>query len=384
MVKLFKRQKDVFEIDELEEDEVAPEDYRVVVRFRPNTSTRWKTAPDVQPPLELVYEMFFGEDQAEAIDRITEWLKEEYGGGYWKIDITDKANRILKSKTIYIPDEDIKYGISKWVVYVKGTQSGRWYKADVEFDHFPSTEEIIDAIGGGGKIKVVGLDDRGRTATYKIIDIDAPEPEWLKEREDSLERKLQNVLKEKLIEAQERVIKQLVEGKSKEDSEDPIDKLIKEIEALAKSEKLRNIEELLKSLREGKSESKKSLSDVLFLEPYKAKVESVQLLIKKFAEKGDLDTARALLHEIPDGTGAIVSLIQAGANLANAIAMVLAGGNRQLGEWRERVKRVVEETRKEREEKKEEIEEEIEEEEEVKIEESYDEEGWEIKPSVEG
>jgi len=383
-VRIFRKGDDLIEIVENDEEEVVPEDYRIVVKFRPNPNTKWRIAHDVTPPLELVAELFFGDDQDKALNEITNWLREEYGGGSWKIDIVDKSSRVIRSKTIHITDEDVKYGINKWVVYVKGPKSGRWYKADVEFDHVPTTNEIIDSVGGGGKIKVVGLDDKGRAAYYKIMNIDAPEPEWLKEREDSIERKLQDSIRKKIIEAQEKIIQQIVEGGESSKKEDPIDKLIKEIEELAKSEKLRTIEETLRSLREGKKEDKKTLSDVLFLEPYKAKIDSVQLLIKKFAEKGDLDTAIKLLHEIPDGTGALINLVQAGANLMNAIAMVLAGGNQHA--MRERVREIVERARESKEEK-EEVEVEAEEEEsgaEIEIEEKVDEEGWEIEPKVEG
>lgn len=380
-MRIFRKGEDLIEIVENDEEEVVPEDFRVVVKFRPNPNTKWRIAHDVTPPLELVAELFFGDDPDKALNELTNWLREEYGGGSWKIDIVDKSSRVIRSKTIHITDEDVKYGISKWVLYVKGSKSGRWYKADVEFDHVPTTNEIIDAIGGGGKVKIVGLDEKGRAAYYRIEDIDAPEPEWLKEREDSLERKLHDSIRRKILETQERIIQELIEGKREEKKEDPIDRLIKEIEDLAKSEKLRNIEELLRSLREGKRGDKKTLSDVLFLDPYKAKVESVQLLIKKFAEQGDLNTAIKLLHEIPDGTGAIINLVQAGANLMNAIAMVLAGKNHQV--MRESVREAID---RQREEAKKEGEasgsEEISKTN-IKIEEKVDEEGWEIEPKVE-
>jgi len=328
----------------------------VRVKFRPNSTTYWRVAPDVEPPSELVEKFLYPadeEEEKEAREAMEEWLREEWGGGEWKIE-TVMGRKIDRSKTIKIKDEHVRYGVSKWVVWVKGLQSNRWYKADTDFDHPPNISEIIDAVGGGGHIKVVAYDDKNRQVESWVQKIDAPPPEWLTQKEDSLEKALMEALKKK----QELELKKTVESiagvdesPAKKDKKDKFDEVLDEIEKLATDQKIRLIEEFLSRLR--KQEKKEGLSDILFTEPYKVKMEATKLLIEELAKRGKVDEAKELLKEIPDGTSALIQIMTAGANLANALAVALAGGFSKFSQTREEVARsLAQQTKQEEEPKK--------------------------------
>jgi len=405
---LFKKDRErevVVEEEGREIEPVIPEDLTVRVRFRPNTTIGWKNATDVEPPLELVSELFFGDNPKQAEKELINWFKEEYGGGIWRIELLNEHGKTVRSRTLKIQDADITYGVNKWIVYVKG-ESGKWYKADVEFAHYPTPTEVIDAIGGGGRVRLVGYDERGRIMTSKMMDLGAPIPDWVKEKEDSFEKKITDLLKQKLVEQQEQMIKKLAGNEKKdEDLDNSLNKLIKELEELAESHKLKVVENLVNSLKgEDEKKEKPSLVDVLFVEPYKAKLESVNLLIKKFAERGDIETARQLISEIPDGTGALVNLINAGASLTEALARAISGvsSNRGLKSKLRRaagresidIKEIKEQKRElekehekgeegTKEEEEEQVAEEREEVGEIKVEETVEDSGWEIKPVLE-
>jgi len=379
---VFRRGKER-EIETIVDEEYEPiENYSVLVRFRPNTTVGWIRASDVEPPLELIRDLFFSENPREAEEALREWLKEEYGGGIWRIELLDERGKTARSRTIKIPPEeaDITYGVNKWIVYVKGEKSGRWYKADAEFAHCPSSLEIIDAIGGGGKVKLVGYDDRGRIMSTKIMELNAPPPEWLASKEDSLERKILDSINKKLEEEQKKLIDGLI-GSKKDEEEDMVDKLISELKSLVDEKKMETVRSLLETLKGGKEDKKTSLTDVLFIEPYKAKVESINVLIKKLADQGRVDEAIKLLQEIPDGTGALINLMTAGATLIEAVALAFTGASKSSVQKRAKEfkeKMMKKEEKKEEKKKEEEIEEKVEEKKEEVEEEKEGEEGSEM------
>lgn len=382
---LFKKKEETVPQQEIEEEDVQ---LYPRIRFRPNPNFSWKIT-DIEPPADLVEDLFFAEDpqrRKEAETELKQWLREEYGGGDWKIELI-RDGRVVRSRTIPIRDEDIKYGVNKWLVYVKGEETGKFYKADVEFAHPPDPTEILDAIGGGGKIRIVGYDEKGKIVTTKTIEINAPLPDWVKEKENSFEKQVLKAIRDRLTEQQQKVLDSLLGSNAPKSEESAISQLINELEKLVKNKQIEKIQELIDTLKTP-SEPKKSLTDILFLEPYKAKVESINLLIQKYAEKGDLTTAKELLKEIPDGTGALINLLTAGANLANAIATALSSGANDHRKLREKVRKAVEE-REKRKESKEESEEEEENEsseqgKKVIVKSIKDETGWKIKPEVEG
>jgi len=382
---LFKKKEETVPQQEIEEEDVQ---LYPRIRFRPNPNFSWKIT-DIEPPADLVEDLFFAEDpqrRKEAEAELKQWLREEYGGGDWKIELI-RDGRVVRSRTIPIRDEDIKYGVNKWLVYVKGEETGKFYKADVEFAHPPDPTEILDAIGGGGKIRIVGYDEKGKIVTTKTIEINAPLPDWVKEKENSFEKQVLKAIRDRLTEQQQKVLDSLLGSNAPKSEESAISQLINELEKLVKNKQIEKIQELIDTLKTP-SEPKKSLTDILFLEPYKAKVESINLLIQKYAEKGDLTTAKELLKEIPDGTGALINLLTAGANLANAIATALSSGANDHRKLREKVRKAVEE-REKRKESKEESEEEEENEsseqgKKVIVKSIKDETGWKIKPEVEG
>ncbi|MHC1624731.1 MAG: hypothetical protein ACXQS2_01860 [Methermicoccaceae archaeon] len=406
MAPLFGKKEEEEEIEETDE-EYQFEDIEVKVKFRPSPNHGWRLAKDVEPPLELVEDLFFGGEEIskEAEDELRSWIAEELGGGQWKIELT-KAGKTLRSKTINIDDVDIIYGVNKWIVYVKGEESNKWYKADAEFAHPPSTAEIIDQVGGGGRIRIVGYDEKGRIMSSKIVNINVPPPDWLLEREDSFEKKMKEAFKKQLETQQEKLLSAITGDGGQQSS--GIDRVIEKLEQLVEEKKLESVQRIIEALeRSGKKEEeKKSLSETLFIDPYKAKVKSLTLLIEKFAEKGDIETARQLLNEIPDGSSALISLMTAGANLANAVANMLAGAG-STNKVRRKLDKMVDERIKkkeemEKEEKKEEeeveekaeesekeevteseVEETTEEEKRVLVEERESEDGWDMKLEVE-
>ncbi|MEM2191393.1 MAG: hypothetical protein QW540_08205 [Archaeoglobaceae archaeon] len=314
--------KNVVEVDKSEYDVI--ENYKILVRFRPGLNVGWIKALDVEPPMDLVTALFF-ENSKEAEEELREWFKEEYGGGIWRIELQDESGRIVKSKQYKIADADITYGVAKWVVYVKGEKSGKWYKADTEFASMPTPTELIEAVGGGGKIRLAGYDEKGRVISTKILELNAPPPDWLIEKENSVEKQIIQTIQEKMKEEQQKLIENLIGSKN---DQNPVDQLIDELKKLVENKKLETLNSILTSLKGAeKPDGKKGIAEVLFVDPYKAKIDSMNLLIKKLAEKGDVETAVQLLNSIPDGTGALINLLNAGAVLAEAVALTLTGAS---------------------------------------------------------
>ena len=103
----------------------------------------------------------------------------------------------------------------------------------------------------------------------------------------------------RLEEEQQRLIDGLIG--SKKDDEDMVGKLIDELRSLVDEKRLETVRSLLETLK-GEGQRKTSLTDVLFIEPYKAKVDSINILVRKLAEQGRVDEAIELLKQIPDGT----------------------------------------------------------------------------------
>jgi len=313
--------------EEVEVEEVVLNFYPIV-RLKPHPS-RGFIKTDITPPLEILQDLFFGEDdevRKNAEERLKEWFKEEgYGGGVWKIEIyAPESKTPLKTKTIKILDEPVKYGIDRWVVYVKSPRSGRFYRAEgVEYDHYPSHEELLEDIGGGGIIKLVGYSGNKKMTEHRIK-IDAPEPQWLLEKDDSFHSELIKTLEERKKKALEEVLSDV-----KGDKLTKLNKEIDEIKEMIMEEKLKELRELIESLKNkkeeiGKEESKTNFFDLMFTKPYEIKLELSKELIKGYIDRGDLETAKQLLMEtLPDGASALVSLITGLGQLANVSATYL-------------------------------------------------------------
>jgi hypothetical protein len=312
--------------EDVEVEEVVM-DFYPVVRLKPNPS-RGFMKTDITPPQDLLYDLFFGETdeiRKKAEEKLREWFVEEgYGGGVWKVEIYTPESKVpLKTKTIKITDEPVKYGIDRWVVYVKSPKSGKFYKAEgVEYDHYPTADELIEDLGGGGVIKLVGYMGNKKMVEYRMK-IDAPEPQWVFERDDSFHSQLVKTLEERKKKALEEVLTD-VRG-------DKFEKLRKEMESIKEMLMEKTIEDLRSMLEDMKSkdknkgeEDKKNFFDLMFTEPYKIKLDLSKKLVEGYIEKGDLETAKKLLMEaIPDGASAFISLITGIGNLANMGALYL-------------------------------------------------------------
>lgn len=328
--------------EEYEEEEELEEEYMEVpltvrVKFRPNSNTYWKVAHDVEPPEDLVRDVLFASDEVDAKraqEELIEWFSEEWGGGEWKIELV-QGRKIVTSKVFKIKDVPVKYGVNKWAVFVKGPNSGRWYKADVDFDHPPDTAEVIDAIGGGGNIRVVAYDEKGRQVSSWTFKSDAPTPDWIASKENSIEKTIIEAIKKKQEEEVAKMVSSIA-GTPKVEKKEPdkFDEFFEEMEKLVNDQRLQLIEEFLRKLK--RQEEKSGITDLLFTEPYKVKMKALDKLVDKLIERGRVDEAKELLREMPDGTSALISLITAGSNLANALSMALVGAGTGFADFEKR------------------------------------------------
>ncbi len=320
------------------------ENRQVILKFKLRDGERYKTVDDVDTELLFPEGWWEEENLAETEQRI----REELGGGIWLVE-ERRDGKIVKRRTFRIFDTRITYPVVEYRVKIKRTRNSRLYQTDVTFQHFPSEKELVDAVGGGGIFKVEGLDAQGRVVSQDWIEVtDVEPPQWLIEREESLERKLKEKLEEQKRKLEEEVLSRIA-GEAKGD---PVDAVIEEIHRLIQDEKLRMLKETMETLKgEKKGES---IFDVLFIEPHKTKTETIAYIARKLADQGRPEEAAKLLTQnVADGGEALVGLVGAAAALMQAGAIYLAkrAGVDESKLFRERKKKVEE---KKVEEKKEE------------------------------
>jgi len=258
-----------------------------------------------------------------------EEIAEEYGGGIWLVTAKNHRGRIIKRKKYVIRDQDIRYPVKVWRVKVKMPEGRRFYKVDgLEYDSMPTPDEIKEDIGGGGIIRLEGYDAENRRITYKQFTIDEEPPKWLLEAEDTIEKKMKEALNARIKQEQEKLIQKLTgEGEEVRPTTKKLSETVNEIINAFEELQLERFEQIVDKLTsprksEEEQQPKKTLTDVLFVEPQKIKLEAMNTVIRELAKSNPMEAAK-MIEKMPDATGALMNLINAGSQALMAFANVL-------------------------------------------------------------
>lgn len=297
-----------------EDTEGENEIYSITVQFKMNPEDKFETCDDI------VYDHFPSEEE----------IREEYGGGIWQVIARNRNNKIIKRRRYVIEDVDITYPIRKYKIKIKKDMKSKWFSTDLEYNHFPTEEELETDLGGGGIIKVIAVDKNNKTVSSKLVKIDAEPPEWLIEMEDDTQKVLKETLQQQRKKQEEKIIKKIA-GEEEEDEDagkdlsrvgKALNKLISSFEELQLEKFEEIVEKLTKKDESHQPQGRPSFTEVLFIEPQVKKLEALTYVAKRLADK-DPERAAELLEKIPDASAALISLISAGGAALNAFSKVL-------------------------------------------------------------
>jgi len=282
--------------------------------------------------IQLKFRMKAGEPGIELdheFDHIPtkEEIEGEYGAGIFSVYVRESPNErpkhrsrvtIIGDPTVPVVDFELKVRASK-----KGTlhDTGVVVSGSV----IPTRDEIVDALGGGGMVKINARDTAKKVLWSRWIDItDEAPPDDIMRKENSFEARIKDVLEEQKKNVEDDAIKGL-SGKQEGVSgfEQSVDQLTKVIED-RKLEKLETaLGKFTKSLSTGGGEGEvgetgAGITELAFKAPYKMKLETQKQIIEELA-KTDPEKALKMLEKMPDGISVVLNLALAGTGLLEAL-----------------------------------------------------------------
>lgn len=289
----------------------------IQVQFKPGTKGKFEKCEDIE------FDHFPTKEE----------IAEEYGGGIWRVYGRGSNGRIVKQRKYKLTDREITYPIVEYKIKVKKDPgSKKWYTWPDNFLQKPSNDQIHMEIGGGGVVKVYGVDEEDKMVTQESRQVDGEPPEWLLDKEDELHKSVKEKIEERRKQDEEKYLKK-IEGEEDEDEDEgssevgkTINQLNQTIEGLALKRLNENIRMLTKSVNEVSDGSTgsggDSFFDTMFKEPQKKKLEILDTVAKETA-KNDPDKAKEIVDSIPDAGGALVNLISAGSQALSSFGKAM-------------------------------------------------------------
>jgi len=256
-----------------------------------------------------------------------EEIEGEYGAGIFSVYVSETLNERPKHRsrvtiagdpTVPVVDFELKVRASK-----KGTlhDTGVFIPGSV----VPMRDEIVDALGGGGMVKINARDTAKKVLWSRWVDItDVDPPDDIMRKENSFEARIKDVLDVQKKSVEDNAIQGL-SGKQEGGSgfERSVDQLTKVIE----DRKLEKLEAALGKFTHSLStgggvgdvgETSGGLTEVAFKEPYKMKLDAQKHIIQELA-KTDPEKALKMLEKMPDGISVVLNLALAGTGLLEAL-----------------------------------------------------------------
>jgi len=289
-------------------------------------------------------------------------VEEEFGPGIYNIFVREEEGKRPKLKKRYKIEGHPILPVVKYEVKVRIHEGGDLLDTNVEFPgpRPPEKEEIINALGGGGLIKLNARDKDNRILWSEWYDFRDIEPsKSLVARDNSIKSKIEQEVEAKKKKVEDEILRRITEREDEKKSkfDETVDRLIETIE----DTKLERLQEAIEAFGEklnssfsGKKQEPVGLSDLAFKEPYRIKLETQKAIIQNLAKKDPEEALRAI-ERMPDGISIGLQLGLAATGLIEALTDYLKEvGPKERKKGTEREKGVEKrKARKEREGKKE-------------------------------
>jgi len=301
-------------------------------------------------------------------------IAEEFGPGIYNIFVREEEGKRPKLKKRYRIEGHPILPVVKYEVKVRVHEGGDLLDTNVEFPgpRPPEKEDIVNALGGGGLIKLNARDKDNRILWSEWYDFrDIEPPKSLVARDNSIKSKIEQEVEAKKRQVEDEILRRITEREDEKRSkfDETVDRLIETIE----DKKLEKLAEVIESFGEkldgsfsGKKQESVGLSDLAFKEPYRIKLETQKAIIQNLAKK-DPEQALKAIERMPDGISVALQLGLAATGLIEALTDYLKEvGPKERKKGTERERRI--EKRKVRKEEEGEKEESVREEAETQVE----------------
>ena len=282
--------------------------------------------------IQLKFRMRAGEPGIELdheFDHIPtkEEIESEYGAGIFSVYVRESPDERPKHRSRVTIAGDPVVPVVDFELKVRASKKGVLHDTGVIFPGsvVPTRDEIVDALGGGGMVKINARDTAKKVLWSRWMDItDEAPPDDIMRKENSFETRLKGVLDEQKKSVEDDAIKGL-SGKQEGGSgfEKSVDQLTKVIE----DRKLEKLEAALGKFTHtlstggggGESgEPGSGITELAFKEPYKMKLDAQKQIIQDLA-KTDPEKALKMLEKMPDGISVVLNLALAGTGLLEAL-----------------------------------------------------------------
>jgi len=210
---------------------------------------------------------------------------------------------------------------------VRASKKGTLHDTDVIIfgSVVPTRDEIVDALGGGGMVKINARDKTKKVLWSRWMDItDVDLPDEIMRKENSFEARIKGVLDEQKKAVEDDAIKGL---SGKQDGGSGFEQSVEKLTRVIEDRKLEQLEKALGKFTQqlsgeggtsGGGESGVGITDLAFKAPYQMKLESQKQIIQELA-KTDPEKALKMLEKMPDGISVVLNLALAGTGLLEAL-----------------------------------------------------------------
>jgi len=282
--------------------------------------------------VQLKFRMKSGEPGIELdheFDHIPtkEEIAREYGAGIFSVYVRESPNERPKHRSRVTIAGDPTVPVVDFELKVRASKKGTLHDTDVVIPGsvVPTRDEIVDALGGGGMVKINARDKAKKVLWSRWMDItDEDLPDEIMRKENSFEARIKGVLEEQKKNVENEAIAG-ISGKKKVDSgfEQSVEKLTQVIE----DRKLEKLEAALGKFThqlsagggEGEgSEAGAGIAELAFKAPYQMKLDAQRTIIQDLA-KTEPERALKMLENMPDGISVVLKLALAGTGLLEAL-----------------------------------------------------------------
>jgi len=253
-------------------------------------------------------------------------IAEEFGPGIYNIFVREEEGKRPKLKKRYKIEGHPILPVVKYEVKVRVHEGGDLLDTNVEFPgpRPPEKDEIINALGGGGLVKLNARDKDNRILWSEWYDFrDVEPPKSLVARDGSIKSKIEQEVEAKKKQVEDEILKRITEKEDEKKSkfDETVDRLIETIE----DTKLERLQEAIEAFGEklnssfsGKKQEPVGLSDLALKEPYRIKLEAQRNIIQNLAKKDPEEALRAI-ERMPDGISIGLQLGLAATGLIEAV-----------------------------------------------------------------
>ncbi len=259
-----------------------------------------------------------------------EEIKELFGPGSYTIFTKEKSATRPLHRGRFTIEGNPTLLVDHYEFKVRVKKGGKLLPTDTKIPgpERPTREIILSELDGGGFIKLIAIDENGKTLWSEWLDYSDEEPslEFVK-LEESFEGRVAKAIGEKKREAEDTVLKTLggVEG-GKDKNDGRVETSLERIITVLEDKKMEHLEDALTHFVErldtpgGKdpTSSNTGIAELAFKKPYQAKLDAQTKIIEELAKKNPAE-AMKMLDKMPDGISIALKLALAGTGLVEAL-----------------------------------------------------------------